>query len=258
MKNNQQKLVLIISVVIGFAMNLAMVLVHGAAPGSPFWGLAVLFAAAAGALLAVLTIPGAGDPTGAVDIWEPQARLMAISGQRLPELPVIDKGTMLYFALLLEEIGELQLTLMTANRRSHVTKLADAGFDAASYEFLCALESLSSLNANAGVLKDRIAALPDDFNIPVTGVVARNMLDDITDVAVVTAGFGLAAGLPVRGAYAEVLNSNLSKANPETGEIDKEPSGKWVKGPNYQAPNLDLVLEAQYRAWASDGTHTQV
>ena len=79
------------------------------------------------------------------------------------------------------------------------------------------------------------------MNHPLTRAQARPVLDGTTDLAVVNSGFSLAAGLPGSLAYQAVQVSNLSKAGPD-GKIAKDPSGKWIKGPNYRMPELDSLL----------------
>jgi hypothetical protein len=44
-----------------------------------------------------------------------------------------------------------------------------------------------------------------------------------------------------------VAESNLSKANPITGLIEKDASGKWIKGSQYQSPQIDAVLATRVR-----------
>jgi hypothetical protein len=69
----------------------------------------------------------------------------------------------------------------------------------------------------------------------------------------VIAGLAASSGLPAAAGCVEVATSNLSKANPSTGVIDVDPSGKWIKGANYVAPNLGRVIDAHVRAIEADG-----
>lgn len=106
----------------------------------------------------------------------------------------------------------------------------------------------SLLGDYAGAVRARISYVDDAWQFVPSRKGADMLLDGITDVAVVTAGFGLAAGLPAREGYAECMGSNLSKANPRTGKIDKDASGKWIKGSAYRAADFRRVLDEQQQA----------
>jgi len=78
-------------------------------------------------------------------------------------------------------------------------------------------------------------------SIVLTEEQAVAVADDVTDLQVVVSGVAAACALPGDRLYEEVQRSNLSKAQ-EDGSIARDPSGKWIKGPNYSAPNLRAVL----------------
>jgi predicted HAD superfamily Cof-like phosphohydrolase len=64
------------------------------------------------------------------------------------------------------------------------------------------------------------------------------LLDSDIDSVYVAIGAALSSGADVQGAWNEIQNSNMSKANPDTGKMDKDANGKVIKGKNYFAPNI--------------------
>lgn len=180
-----------------------------------------------------------------VDPWKLQRQIMAISDQELPVNPTFSPGVLLYYALQLEEMSETTQTIR-ALLHYHRHKLPDR---------LQRNVLLSDLGVTCNILSNQseelrnLLSFPSDgrWTIPLPQTQAKMLLDDVLDVTVVTAGLALAAGLPAQAGYNEVHRSNLSKANTETGKIDKDAGGKWIKGPNYTPPQLDAVLS---RAWS--------
>lgn len=66
--------------------------------------------------------------------------------------------------------------------------------------------------------------------------------DSITDMVFVLIGSALAYGLDFDGMWEEVARSNRSKVNEETGFMDKDSTGKVIKGAQYSPPNLRKVI----------------
>lgn len=188
------------------------------------------------------------DTTQQVDPWKLQASIMQLSGQNIPPHMEFNKDSLMYMALILEEVGEL-CTAVTRMTDTMVMPYEESATDILAKSFIertmrmrdglrqtgMGLKMQSQMlrqylgNANNPVLE---FGLPDRLAV-------LEMLDGITDVMVVAAGFCVATGLPGADAFLEVNTSNHSKTNPETGVIDKDPSGKWIKGPKYREPNLD-------------------
>lgn len=182
-----------------------------------------------------------------VDIWSYQADLMTASGQLQPGVPMLHEGTLLYAALQAEEFAE-QIQAMLSIMRGDQAREPE---EVRVFNDLTTLESWLSyttvaLRAELSKLEARGIELAYGMSMKQ----ARDLMDGVTDVAVVTAGFGISAGLPVRAAYRVVGTSNDSKKNPHTGMIDKDPSGKWIKGVNYVKPDkqLDMLLFPHYQA----------
>ena len=191
-------------------------------------------------------------PDRDVDIWKHQRHLMSISGQHLPRLPEINKDVLLYFALTLEELEEAGHTL-----RNILTRISDKAVSANGLEHRhfvlrdAVHAAMAHLDRDSKEIRRALRHV-EEFTAPLTRNEAVALLDDSSDIAVVHAGFGLSAGLPVRAGYTEVALSNASKANPNTGMIDKDPSGKWIKGPKYFRPNLNAVVEDHWRAYGGE------
>lgn len=171
------------------------------------------------------------------DPWYLQRNLMTISGQRTPDQPALTNESLLYGALILEELGE---TLNAAAgvlfdqdpaRENMAKDLATMSLDLIqiSKDFRTKLEGF-----------DLFLELPDE--------VAVELLDGVTDMVVVACGMCESMGLPGYSGYMEVYESNHSKVNPATGVIDKTADGKWIKGSGYFKPDLAQVL-GKHKAW---------
>lgn len=180
-----------------------------------------------------------------VDIWDYQNGLMQASDQRVEPLPCINKDSILYVAMQAEEFSE-QVCSVKAVLLSHPPKNHDWNEVAQILHDLYERLEADSIKIREIIARGGMGA----DNYPLGLVQAIDILDGVTDLSVVTAGFSLASGLPAREAYKEVGTSNLSKANPLTGKIEKDPSGKWIKGTAYRSPDLASVLLSQADAHA--------
>jgi predicted HAD superfamily Cof-like phosphohydrolase len=63
-------------------------------------------------------------------------------------------------------------------------------------------------------------------------------LDALIDILVVTVGAVHSMGADGEGAWREVMRSNLSKIDKETGKVRKREDGKVLKPINYSPPEL--------------------
>lgn len=217
----------VIICVIGAAVDLA--------PSAVWVG---LFLSMSGGILAGLVM--APDLSSRVDPWRLQRKLMVISNQAAPANPTLTKGTLLYYSLQLEELAEQARSLTAIMRRHLPPQDVVVGYEGYQDALAVGEPAIRQLSI---CLRSRIAQCPDDWGLSLSRAEAKSLLDDHIDVMVVASGFGLATGLPGPQGYEAVQRSNLSKANPDTGMIDKDPSGKWIKGAAYQPPQLDSVLE---------------
>lgn len=185
--------------------------------------------------------------------WETQATLMEISGQIAPRPQwggvncALGEGpTLLYAALTMEELGETLLALSKM-----LVLVSSPGVDGSAAYLRSAVDvleySASQLTDNSASVRSLIKwsgaaghKLILDPNASSEKV--QELADGLTDTAVTLFGMGVSAGIPADACYEEVQRSNLSKANPDTGVIEKDASGKWIKGSNYTKPNLASIL----------------
>lgn len=182
-----------------------------------------------------------------VDPWALQRRLMSISGQRMPTRGQLDKNALMYYALIMEETGE---TLTAVSDALDLELRSTRGFP--SNDSLMAVDASMLVFRNYGHLLQEAASgvrrelkkLDPSWSVEPIPLLVEKIADGLTDVVVVTAGAALATGVPGAECYEEVALSNLSKANPLTGLIDKDASGKWIKGSEYREPDLRGVLLA--------------
>lgn len=172
-----------------------------------------------------------------VDIWKSQRELMTISGQSVPAQPEVNHHVIGYLAFTLEEMAESIAPIRNtiSDHRQHkahhleleqVLQLAQHDLHALSHRLRSALET------------------EHQFHYRMSYENALEALDGMVDATVTIAGWPIAAGLPASLSYVEVQTSNLSKRDPNTGRIEKDPSGKWIKGPNFRKPRLDYILSS--------------
>lgn len=64
-------------------------------------------------------------------------------------------------------------------------------------------------------------------------------LDALLDIMVVTIGALHSLGVDHENAWKEVVSSNMSKVNPETGKVLKREDGKVIKPSSFRPPRLD-------------------
>ena len=67
-------------------------------------------------------------------------------------------------------------------------------------------------------------------------------LDALLDLIVVVVGAIHSAGFDGEGGWNEVIRSNMSKIDPETGKVLKRKDGKVLKPASFSPPNLEPFL----------------
>jgi len=168
-----------------------------------------------------------------MNAWDMQNELMRISDQTRPDNYEVNKTSILYSALILEEVAEL---LTSLHKIIINTDNATLEGIVKEFEFMKSQIHTSSLE-----IRNNLKFIPDFSIFPSRDEVIE-LADAATDIAVVNCGFTIASGINGASCYEEVVCSNLSKSNPETGIIDKDESGKWIKGSGYFAPSLEKIL----------------
>lgn len=179
-----------------------------------------------------------------VDPWALQRKLMEISDQILPEAAQLNKGGLLYGALMAEEVGETleAISDLIGALTDRIEACVDSEECGDTFAKLHGLRARFGrlgvmLQAEAQAARKIVKCLPDTLRLDLTYEQAKSVLDGVTDSVVVSAGACLSFGFSGPVAYSQTVNSNLSKAMPD-GKIHKEPDGKWIKGPDYRAPDL--------------------
>lgn len=71
------------------------------------------------------------------------------------------------------------------------------------------------------------------------------MLDALIDMVVVTIGAIHSMGADGEGAWNEVMRTNFSKINPETGKVHKREDGKVLKPDGWTPPDLKKFLNKE-------------
>ena len=185
-----------------------------------------------------------------LDPWQMQRELMHASDQPIPSYASVTRYSLMYEALIMEELAEtMQATVHALDRRFREgvedPRRAWLQRPRGIREALEVMRPMAFEHLPNAAIQLRAACerMPEQFAMLLSKAEAREIADGTTDIAVVNCGFALASGIPGAESYAEVGTSNLSKRNPETGQIDKDPTGKWIKGPMYQAPDLARVLD---------------
>jgi hypothetical protein len=187
------------------------------------------------------------------DPWILQMRMMIMSGQQTPCLPELNHTSLLYFALMMEELAEIGDGLVKVLRREWTSALTaepgNSDSDKDKWNKMSTRAAISSATDSMTFASKRLRKLLEHLDketiVNLSTAEAQELLDGTSDLAVVNCGFALASGMPAREGYDEVQMSNLSKANPKTGMIDKTPDGKWIKGESYFEADLATVLHAQ-------------
>lgn len=205
----------------------------------------------------ILFIVATRGKTEHLSPWSMQRFCMNMSGQTIPLSPQLNRTALLYYALILEEAseaGESLMRILTDHLYAHAAGEAPENFEALakisqaihSAQMSTHFESTAIRN----LLNERLGA--HWGGIPLTLKQASSLADDTTDIQVVNSGFALSLGLPGEKCYAEVFGSNVSKANPTTGLIDKTPDGKWIKGKDFYKPDIATVLREYFPAGTFD------
>jgi hypothetical protein len=179
--------------------------------------------------------------TGPPSIWKTQLAMMQASGQQTPKLPTLTRDSLLYISLIAEELAELCGTTKNILATTMGQRTGHSYAQATTHLILGTMAT--EIHVLSRQLRLKSATLPASFYLALDKTLACAVLDDAADITVVSAGFALSTGLPIAEGYAEVQRSNLSKRNPDTGIIEKDTSGKWIKGAQFSPPALMPLME---------------
>lgn len=99
-----------------------------------------------------------------------------------------------------------------------------------------AIETANALGFEVRFTRVRDFELDDVLPVDLIGVA-----DGCADLKVVTVGTEIACGINGRPVFLEVMRSNMTKDFSGA----KRPDGKILKGPTYEPPNIERVLQLQ-------------
>lgn len=77
--------------------------------------------------------------------------------------------------------------------------------------------------------------------------IIAEVFDGCIDLIVVTIGFMHSMGLPAEAGWREVMQSNLSKIDPETGFVKRREDGKVLKPAGYKPPDLLSLIKSNLK-----------
>ena len=87
--------------------------------------------------------------------------------------------------------------------------------------------------------------IEEEFNELKSANSSLEELDALIDIMVVTIGAIHSIGADAEGAWNEVMRSNLSKIDKDTGKVKKRDDGKVLKPIGYSPPNLEPFLNKE-------------
>ncbi len=92
-----------------------------------------------------------------------------------------------------------------------------------------------------------VKLIDEEYNDELKEAIANNdkveMLDALIDILVVTIGAIHSMGADGEGAWKEVMRSNFSKIDKETGMVRKREDGKVLKPVGYSPPELAVFVK---------------
>lgn len=92
-----------------------------------------------------------------------------------------------------------------------------------------------------------VKLIDEEYNDELKEAIANNdkveMLDALIDILVVTIGAIHSMGADGEGAWKEVMRSNFSKIDKDTGMVRKREDGKVLKPVDYSPPELAVFVK---------------
>lgn len=101
-------------------------------------------------------------------------------------------------------------------------------------------QSTDEMNIDQSLLY--AALINEEFNELLEASTGENELKELIDLIVVLVGYGLSCGWDLDGAWKEVWQSNMSKIDPETGEILRREDGKVLKPASYKPADMSAYV----------------
>jgi len=94
----------------------------------------------------------------------------------------------------------------------------------------------------------RIALIEEEVNELKDAIEQHDIIevaDALADILYVVYGAGLAFGIDLDKCFREVHRSNMTKLGADGAPIKNPETGKIIKGPMYEEPQLEPILRAQ-------------
>ena len=101
-------------------------------------------------------------------------------------------------------------------------------------------QSTDEMNTDQALLY--AALISEEFDELLDANSEENELKELMDLIVVLIGYGLSSGWDLEGAWKEVWQSNMSKIDPETGEILRREDGKVLKPASYKPADMSAYV----------------
>lgn len=105
------------------------------------------------------------------------------------------------------------------------------------------LATVHGTEAGAALARMARARARRAIDVPVTSTdLIAEQLDALVDICYYVSDASARAGLPLDDAIMHVHAANMAKRDPRTGKFTRNPSGKILKPPGWQPPDLRRLL----------------
>lgn len=100
----------------------------------------------------------------------------------------------------------------------------------------------STIQANAKQAALYFSLVEEEYNELLDARTEIERADAVIDMIVVLVGAGVSCGWNMQDLWDEVLRSNMSKIDPETGRVRRRADGKILKPDGWKSPDLEGIL----------------
>lgn len=180
-----------------------------------------------------------------VDPWEAEQALLTIRAQPAPERPMLTKEGLVGYSRVLVSAAALGQAIVSTISR-HTIEVSRDLHPALIHLDRTIAQVVRVINLAEVHLRQLTGTngegLGDWPGCPLELDRATMLLEESVDLVGSAAAFSLLAGLPGAEGYRAMVVSQLSKADPKTGRIARDGSGRSIRGPNYQPAELDKLL----------------
>lgn len=100
----------------------------------------------------------------------------------------------------------------------------------------------STIQANAKQAALYFSLVEEEYNELLDARTEIERADAVIDMIVVLVGAGVSCGWDIQALWDEVLRSNMSKIDPETGRVRRRADGKILKPDGWKSPDIESIL----------------